>query len=174
MPTTATAATAPPSRHSATPEPNLSVFLNKHAFDVEMADDKTIRAVKAVDTLTGAITVYRGKFMVDTTGDGWIGYFAKAEYRLGREAKSEFNESLAPEQADHLTMSGCLMGNGLGFRAVNTGREVPFVRPPWAREIALIDSPGRRIRTVASGEWWGRAPPTTSTTSSTPRRPATS
>ncbi|MBT3287842.1 MAG: FAD-dependent oxidoreductase [Victivallales bacterium] len=135
-------------------EPNLSVFLNKHAFDVEMADDKTIRAIKAVDTLTGAITVYRGKFMIDTTGDGWVGYFAKAEYRLGRESKHEFNESLAPEKADKLTMSGCLMGNGISFRASNVGKEVPFVRPPWAREIDLIESPGRAIKNVTSGNWW--------------------
>jgi hypothetical protein len=139
-------------------EPNLSVFLNKHAFDVEMADDKTIRAVKAVDTLTGAITVYRGKFIIDTTGDGWIGFFAKAEYRLGRESKDEFNESLAPEKADKLTMSGCLMGDGLGFRATNIGKEVAFVRPPWAKEITLIDSPGRRVRRVNGGEWWMEHP----------------
>lgn len=139
-------------------EPNLSVFLNKHVFDVEMADDQTIRAVKAVDTLTGAITVFRGKFFIDTTGDGWVGYYAKAEYRLGREARSEFNESLAPEQADSLTMSGCLMGDALGFRATNVGHEVPFVRPPWAREIERIDSPGRRIRRVGGGEWWMEHP----------------
>lgn len=139
-------------------EPNLSVFLNKHVYDVEMADDHTIRAVKAVDTLTGAITVYRGKFMIDTTGDGWVGYFAKAEYRLGRESRDEFNESLAPEKADNLTMSGCVMGNGLGFRATNVGHEVPFVRPPWAREITLIDSPGRKVRRVNGGEWWMEHP----------------
>lgn len=139
-------------------EPNLSVFLNKHVFDVEMADDKTIRSVKAVDTLTGAITVYRGKFMVDTTGDGWVGYFAKAEYRLGREARSEFNESLAPEQADKLTMSGCLMGNGLGFRATNVGQESTFVRPPWAKELTVVDSPGRKVRRVNGGEWWMEHP----------------
>lgn len=139
-------------------EPNLSVFLNKHVFDVEMADDRTIRAVQAVDTLTGAITVYRGTFFIDTTGDGWVGYYAKADYRLGREARDEFNESLAPEEADTQTMSGCLMGDGLGFRATNIGREVPFVRPPWAREIDLIDSPGRRVRRVGGGEWWMEHP----------------
>ncbi len=91
-------------------EENLEVFLNQHVFDAIMKSDKEIKGVKAVSTLTGKITEYNGKKFIDCTGDGWLGYFAGAEYRYGRESKDEFNESLAPDKADTITMSGCLMG----------------------------------------------------------------
>jgi len=141
-------------------EPNLTVFLNQHVFDVEMKDASTIATAKAVDTLTGGITVYRAKQFVDCTGDGWVGYFAKATFRKGREASSEFGESLAPAKADGITMSGCLMGNGLGFRAAGMGREMPFPRPPWAHDIPKLDGFGRRVRRITGGEWWNEHPGT--------------
>jgi hypothetical protein len=143
-----------PFRLLAEQQTNLHVFVNRHAFDVEMGDAQHIAAVKALDTLTGHITTYRARVFVDCSGDGWVGYFAKADYRLGREARDEFGEDLAPEQADALTMSGCLMGNALGFRARDSGQPAPFVRPAWAREITHLEGPGRTLRSITSGEWW--------------------
>lgn len=143
-------------------EENLSVFFNQHVFDVVMENEERISSVKAVSTLTGATTEYRAKMFIDCTGDGWVGYFAGAEYRYGREARSEFNESLAPEEADDITMSGCLMGDGLGnltaFRAEKTDKPVPFVRPPWAREITTLVSPGRDFGSFERGLWWMEHP----------------
>jgi len=46
------------------------------------------------------------------------------------------------------------MGGALGFRAQDTGKPVPFVRPAWAREITQLDGPGRRLRHITGGEWW--------------------
>jgi len=143
-----------PFRLAAEAEKNLTVFVNRHVFAVEMRDKGAIAAVKAVDTLTGAITVYGGRQFIDCTGDGWVGYFAGAEYRIGREARAEFNESLAPEKADKITMSGCLMGNALGFRAKNVGRPVKYVPPPWAAKLPPHEEFGRRVRYVTGGEWW--------------------
>jgi len=143
-------------------EENLSVFFNQHVFDAIMENEERICSVKAVSTLTGAITEYRGKIFIDCTGDGWVGYFAGAEYRYGREARTEFNESLAPEEADDITMSGCLMGDGLvnltAFRAERTDKPVPFVRPPWAREITTLVSPGRDFGSFHRGLWWMEHP----------------
>ena len=144
-------------------EENLSVFYNQHVFDAIMEDDAHIKGVKAVSMLTGAITEYHGTMFIDSTGDGWLGYFAGAHYRYGREARSEFGESLAPEEADDITMSGCLMGDGLGnltaFRAEDTGQPVPFTRPPWVREITTLVSPGRDFGTVIDrGLWWMEHP----------------
>jgi hypothetical protein len=39
---------------------------------------------------------------IDCTGNGSIGAWAGAEYRLGREASAEFRESLAPAAADKM------------------------------------------------------------------------
>ena len=143
-------------------EENLSVFFNPHVFDAIMENEAQIKGVKAVSTLTGAITEYHGTLFIDCTGDGWVGYFAGAEYRYGREARSAFGESLAPEKADDITMSGCLMGDGLGnltaFRAEKTGGPVPFTRPPWAREITTLESPGRNFGSFDRGLWWMEHP----------------
>lgn len=143
-------------------EENLSVFFNQHVFDVVMENEARIKGVKAVSTLTGAITEYHGTLFIDCTGDGWVGYFAGAEFHYGREARAEFGESLAPEAADEITMSGCLMGDGLGnltaFRAEKTDAQVPFTRPPWAREITTLESPGRNFGSFDRGLWWMEHP----------------
>jgi hypothetical protein len=147
-----------PFRLLAEAEKGLQVVVNRHVFGVEMAAPNRIAAVHTVDTLSGRLHTYRGKLFIDCTGDGWVGYYARAEFRLGREARSEFNESLAPETADRLTMSGCLMGNALGFRASDTGAPVTFTRPAWAREITRLEGPGRNLRSISSGEWWMEHP----------------
>ncbi len=150
-----------PFRVAAEQEPDLSVHINQHVFSAEMANDETIRAVKAVDTLTGEISVYRAKMFLDCTGDGWLGYFAGAEYRMGREARSEFNESLAPESPDQITMSGCLMGQrALSYRSENVGRPIEYVPPSWAAKLPPGNRLGRRPRGFTGGEWWLEHPGT--------------
>jgi len=143
-------------------EENLKVFLNQHVFDAIMESDQQIKGVRAVSTLTGKITEYHGKMFIDCTGDGWLGYFAGAEYRYGRESRFEFNESLAPDTADHITMSGCIMGSDpegffTAFRAKKIHKPVEFVRPPWAKEIDTLIGYGRRIHSLEQferGNWW--------------------
>lgn len=135
-------------------EENLTVLVNRHVFGVDMADGKTISAVRALDTLTGEIYVYRGRHFIDCTGDGWVGYYADAKYRMGREPSSEFDEDLAPKKADGITMSGCLMGNmAISFRGENVGKPVAYTPPPWAAKLPTDDF-GRNIRRVTGGEWW--------------------
>ncbi|MCP4312049.1 MAG: FAD-dependent oxidoreductase, partial [Bacteroidetes bacterium] len=142
-------------------EENLEVFFNQHVFDAIMESDKEIKGVKSVSTLTGKITEYSGTKFIDCTGDGWLGYFAGAEYRYGRESKEEFNENLAPDTADSITMSGCLMGGvlegfGTAFSSKKTDKAVEFVRPPWAREIDTLIGYCRRIhqKHLEHGDWW--------------------
>ena len=144
-----------PFRLLAEAEKDLTIVLNRHVFDAEMEDEKRIAAVKAVDTLTGAIEVYRGKLFIDSTGDGWVGHFAGAKCRLGRESRDEFHEDLAPEKPDRITMSGCLMGRrALCYRAENTGRPVEYVPPPWAAKLPPPEQFGRNPRGFAGGQWW--------------------
>ena len=123
---------------------------NTRVLVVEKDGDK-IAAVVGRSTLTGAETRFRGRLFMDGTGDGWIGYFAGAEYMCGREAKSEFNEAAAPEARDDLMMSGCIMDNCLGYRYRHTGKPQPYTTPEWARVLP----PGftRRIHRLES-EWW--------------------
>ena len=133
---------------------NLDVFVNNHVFDVIMADSQTIAAVKAVNTLTNEITVYRAKRFIDCTGDGWVAAFAKADYHLGREARSEFNESLAPDKPDNITMSGCLMGRALGYRADDMGKPMDYSPPPWAAKLPPPEEFSRKPKHFRGGQWW--------------------
>ena len=142
-------------RLAAEAEGNLSVFLNQHVFAVEMQDNANIAAVNAVDTLTNTVTRYAGRMFIDCTGDGWVGYYAGAEYRLGRESKDEFKESLAPEKPDNITMSGCLMGGtSLSYRAADTGQPTPYEPPPWAANLPKADEFGRNPTGFIGGQWW--------------------
>ena len=95
-------------------EPKLEVFSNQRVLAVEK-DGDAITAVLARNTLTGKRMRFKAKIFIDCTGDGWVGYFADAEYMFGREAQSEYNEAQAPETRDNLTMSGCLMGGCVGY-----------------------------------------------------------
>lgn len=136
-------------------EKNLTVFNNRRVIAAEMKDRETIAAVRAVDTLTHAESRYRGKLFIDCTGDGWVGYYAGAKYRFGRESRDEFGESAAPEKADAITMSGCIMGNlALSYRAENTGQEVAYTPPAWAVKLLPPEEFHRDPRGFAGGQWW--------------------
>lgn len=62
-------------------EKKISLFLNTHANGVEM-DGKTIKAVKAFNTMTGEEYRFTGKLFADTTGHGDIAAWAGAEYDM--------------------------------------------------------------------------------------------
>lgn len=57
---------------------------------------------------TGEEICLKAALFSDCTGDGTIGYLAGADFRMGRESRSEFGESLAPEKADSLTMGASI------------------------------------------------------------------
>lgn len=109
-------------------EPNLSLFLNTRATGVEMKSGDTIGAVLGLDVRSGRRLRFAAPLFIDTTGHGWIGYYAGAEWRMGTEARAEFGESLAPVEANPYTM-----GNSL-YRAdfKDMERPEPFETPEWA------------------------------------------
>ncbi len=136
-------------------EKNLTVFNNRRVTAAEMKDAATIGAVQAVDTLTHATSRYRGKLFIDCTGDGWVGYYAGAQYRFGRESSNEFGEAAAPAKADAITMSGCIMGNlAISYRAENTGKPVDYTPPAWALKLPPPEEFHRDPRGFTGGQWW--------------------
>ncbi|MHC4363816.1 MAG: FAD-dependent oxidoreductase, partial [Planctomycetota bacterium] len=109
-------------------ETNISLFLNTRAVGVERSSEDSIRAVITLDVRSGQRMRFSAPLFIDCTGHGWIGYYAGAEYRMGQEARSEFNESLAPLKPGSRTM-----GNNLYNSAFETRDEpVPFECPDWA------------------------------------------
>ena len=133
-------------------ETNLTVFCNERMV-AACASDGRVRTVTCRNTLTGARSVLSARLFVDATGDGWLGYFAGADYREGREGQAEFGELCAPERPDKLTMSGLLHEPGVGvcYRYEETEGSVDYRTPVWARVLpAGFSRPVRNLR----GQWW--------------------
>jgi len=145
-------------------EPNLQLVKNSRVTGVQM-NGSSIRSVEWENTLDGLRGTASAPVYIDATGDGWIGYFAGAARRIGNEARSEFNESLAPEKANDLSMSGCLRAphegysRGMFYRSIERRKPVPFKRPGW---VYTFDDEWRRTRgnwgqfsnALQNGTWW--------------------
>ncbi len=108
-------------------ESRIDLRLNTRAINVVMDDREKIEAILALDVHSGERLLFPGKIFIDCTGDGWIGFWAGAVIRQGREARSEFNETLAPETADLKTM-----GNALQVAKFVEGEPSSFESPQWA------------------------------------------
>ncbi|MEK7406736.1 MAG: FAD-dependent oxidoreductase [Acidobacteriota bacterium] len=91
----------------------------------------------------------KAKIFCDCTGDSRLALEAGAEMRYGREARGEFNESLAPEKADEQTL-----GSSILFTSRLHQRPMPFTAPKWARKITREHLRLRRISSWEYGYWW--------------------
>ena len=111
-------------------EGNIDVRLLTRAFGVEKNADGTIAAVKALDLKSNRVIRFEAPFFCDATGDGWVGYWAGADWRMGREAKDEFDESRAPEKPDGDTLGASVM-----WTSADANAAVPF-SAPWAEKHA--------------------------------------
>ncbi len=108
-------------------EENLSLFLNTHVLRAEKEGDHIV-AVVGRSILTGKEYKFRGQLFADCTGDGNLGYLANADFRVGREQKTETGEDRAPEEADQLVMGTSVQWNSVKEETPN---HFPDTRP-WA------------------------------------------
>ena len=105
---------------------NLDSYMNTTMYHVD-SDGETISSIRCYQMTTETHYELKADIFVDSTGNGTLGYFAGAEYKIGREDKSAYQEPDAPEAPD-----GETMGNTIYFCAHDTGRPVKFVKPSWA------------------------------------------
>ncbi|WP_294630165.1 FAD-dependent oxidoreductase [uncultured Bacteroides sp.] len=84
-------------------ESKVTLFLNYRAYSVKKEKDRIV-SVTARHIETGEEVEFYGHLFADCTGDGTVGYLAGADYRMGRESRHEFGESIAPDAADSLVM----------------------------------------------------------------------
>lgn len=111
-------------------EQNISLFLNTHAYDVEMDGDKIV-AVVGRNIKTNRELRFPGTMFADCTGDGTIGYLAGADYRMGRESQAETGESFAPENPDDFTLGTSNLWASLEKEEPST-----FPECPWAIQFS--------------------------------------
>lgn len=127
---------------------NISLFLNWRAYDAR-AENNTIQYVDARHTSTGERIRFSAPRFVDSTGDGWIGYWAGAEFSYGREsvdtygeAWEEWGELWSPEEADDF-----VMGSSVLWQTEKMDKPQEFPELPWAADVAGGHS-------AIAGEWY--------------------
>lgn len=111
-------------------EPNISLHLNTHVYEVEMEGNR-IKAVIGRDIASNQEYRFKGTYFSDCTGDGTLGYLAGAEYRWGRESRNETGESLAPEEADDFTLGTSNLWASLPGKEPSS-----FPETPWAIQFS--------------------------------------
>lgn len=107
-------------------EPNLTLLLNSSCFDAVM-DGDTIESIKAWQSNAETFHVVKATYFADCSGDSILAPLSGALYRYGREAKTEFGETIPPDAADEKTMGmSCL------FQIREVDHPVEFIKPQWA------------------------------------------
>ncbi len=118
-------------------EKNITLALNCSCMDAEMEGNR-IHAVKGWQLTTQTWIRVKAKIFADCSGDSVLAPLTGAEWRMGREAREEFGESIAPQVSDSHTMGlSCLL------QIRETERKVTFRRPEWAEQYTKEDFPFR-------------------------------
>jgi hypothetical protein len=127
---------------------NINLFLNTRAYGVNTIND-SITSVDARHTSTGVTMRFSAPLFIDCTGDGWIGYWAGAEYVYGREDSSEYNESWSKygELWSPSIPDNRVMGSSVLWRSVDAEKPITFPDVPWAMDVAKSHS-------AINGEWY--------------------
>lgn len=129
-------------------EPRLTLLLNTTVTGAAM-DGNVIRTVYASRESTEDRFEIAADWFADCTGDGRLGFEARARHMTGREAAAEYGESAAAAQRDNGRL-----GSSLLFTARDTGRPMPFVAPLWARKFSEDDLKFRNHASWEYGYWW--------------------
>ena len=107
-------------------EANITLLLNCSCVDARM-DGNRIAGVTGWQMTTQTYHEVTAKLFADCSGDAVLAPLTGAEYRMGREARAEFGESIAPEQADRRTMGMTIL-----FGAKEHDGPQPWKAPEWA------------------------------------------
>lgn len=95
-------------------ESGISVLL-RHQLEEVVRSQNKVTAVRIKSRDTDEIQEIRGKVFVDATYEGDLAAYAGAEYRLGRESRTEFNEAHAGViYMDHATRALLPGTTGIG------------------------------------------------------------
>lgn len=110
-------------------EPNIDLFLNHHAYQVD-APDGHIQSVTAFDTRTSQQSKFSGALFCDSTGHGTIGFLAGADWEMDDEDRMGMSNMWTWGEVDQPT---------------------DFPETPWALDLAMEDFPYPRDH---HGQWF--------------------
>lgn len=131
-------------------EKNITLLLNCSCTDAMMSGDR-IRSVKGWQGTAETWHTVEASFFSDCSGDSILAPLTGAEFRIGREAASEFNEDIEPPSADNKTMGmSCLI------QARETDNPQRFVAPSWANKYTDDSAFPHRGHEIKGSQnfWW--------------------
>ena len=112
-------------------------------------DGDRITSVEARDVRTGKIRRFLAPVFIDATGDAWLGYWAGADYRYGRESREEFGEGWdhygerwSPKGPDNK-----ILGTSVIWNSEQTNTPSRFPEVPWAMPVA-------KDHEAINGDWY--------------------
>lgn len=132
-------------------EKNITLLLNTAVYEAKTNDSGNITSVTALCSQNSTQYEVSSPLFCDASGDGVLGFLAGAAFRIGAEAKEEFDEGLAPDQG-----FGHLLGHSIYFYSKDVGQPVSFTPPSYALED-LGDIPKYRkfnAKTSGTALWW--------------------
>jgi hypothetical protein len=133
-------------------QPSLTVFLNCSCTRCETETAGGVRRIASITCwqLTSQTWHTIGaKVFIDCSGDSILAEPSGAAFRVGREAREEFDEDIEPAVADRKTM-----GNTLLIQLRKTDAPQPFTPPPWAYKFESADDLPHRMRGVQGHNFW--------------------
>ena len=105
---------------------NLTLLLNCSCQEAQCENGR-IKTVKGYQQTTQTYHEVEANFFADCSGDSILAPLTGAQFRWGREEKSEFNETLAQDSPDGKTMGlSCIL------QARETDSPKKFIPPSWA------------------------------------------
>lgn len=135
-------------------EPNITLLLDTQALRANMDGDRIASATCWQGPTETVITVNAKQF-IDCSGDGLLAATAGALYRTGREAKSEFNEKFAPEEADGWTLGATILLSSTDMGQPTSFTPTSFAIPYHGDAKHSKDGhDDRGIIPFQEGFWW--------------------
>ncbi|MAY75549.1 MAG: FAD-dependent oxidoreductase [Phycisphaerae bacterium] len=134
-------------------QPRLQLFLNCPCTGCETetgADgSRRISNITCFQTTTQTWRHIGAKVFIDCSGDSILATPSGADFAVGREARSDFGEPIAPPTADRKTM-----GNTVLIQLRETDEEQAFTAPGWAYRFDSPDQFPARMRGVNGANFW--------------------
>ena len=135
-------------------EKNIELFLNATCNDAavergEFADGRSvkIKQISAYQLTTQRFIDVEAKYYADCSGDSILAPLTGAEFRLGREAASEYGEETDRQEPDNMVMGmSCLI------QGRETEKKVDFIAPDFATKLSVEDVKNRPMRIYETRE----------------------
>lgn len=129
-------------------EENLTLLLNSSCLDAKM-DGNRIENITAWQSNAETFHHIKATYFADCSGDSILAPLTNAEFMYGREAKSDFNETIPPDTADKKTMGmSCL------FQIRETDHKVTFTPPNWAYTYETDEDLPFKDHHKNNNFWW--------------------